>query len=367
MTAEEMFGILKGEFPNSEYTRRATAEKALWEGDTAQGLQILEKLPQKSENDWYTLASVYMAQKKGDKARRAIDSIPDIAAWKDARQQLAASLAFYEGRFQESYAQWKRIADTTFFTQYNLALAAYHANQYAEAVRVGEKLAANATGGNRSNLCRLIGNASFKLKDWKKARSWYLQLSGLQSQDAVVQYNLAVASYNLGQMEDAWKYYQAARQLDPSLSNPDIEKRHAAQTGQAPGSAALSDSTDIWYNQAVDLQAADNDSGASILYLKILERDSAYVKAWNNLGAIHSKHGEIDDAINCYTKSIARRHDLPEAYANLVNLYIALEEFEKAHYWLFKGKFHNPDSPLLQEMETALTDAKRAVNGRVKE
>jgi tetratricopeptide (TPR) repeat protein len=343
---EKMFDILKNEFPGSAYTRRAISEVALVKGDTAQAVEILEKMADKTENDWFSLASIYYARKMDVQARGAIQHIPDVPAWQTARRQLEASAAFYQGRYDEAYTLWKEVKDSTFYTLFNLAVAAYHNQRYRETIGIAEPLVANAVGGDRGKLCRLIGNAAFQLKDWALARSWYLQLSGLESQNAVVQYNLAVAAYNLNDEAEAWKYYQSSRELDPSLSNKDIEKRHAVQSGQ--GSVVGGDSLDMWYNAAIDLQDSGRDSAAETLYVRVLALDSNRVQAWNNLGAIYAGRAELDRAAACYQKSLARRHDLPEAYANLVNVYIAMEDFDSARKWLFKGTFHNPDNETLK-------------------
>jgi tetratricopeptide (TPR) repeat protein len=283
--------------------------------------------------------------------------IPDVASWKTARKQLEASAAFYQGRYDEAYHLWNEVKDSSYYTLYNLAVAAYHAQRYQEAIQAAQHLAKDAFAGDRGKLCRLIGNAAFQLKDWSLARSWYLQLSGIESQNAVVQYNLAVAAYNLNDEAEAWKYYQSSRELDPSLSNKDIEKRHAVQSGQ--GGVGGGDSLDMWYNAAVDLQDSARDSAAETLYVRVLAHDSSRVQAWNNLGAIYAGRGELPRAAECYQRSLARRHDLPEAYANLVNVYIAMEDYDNARKWLFKGNFHNPDNETLKMLADTLTAAQK--------
>ena len=51
----------------------------------------------------------------------------------------------------------------------------------------------------------------------------------------------------------------------------------------------------------------------------------------------YGKRGEIDNAEKAYFKAVEKKHDIPESYANLVNLYIELEEFSKARQWIIKG------------------------------
>lgn len=216
-----------------------------------------------------------------------------------------------------------------------------------------------AAGGDRADLCRLAGNAAFGLKQWKNARQWYLQLSNVEAHNAVVQYNLAVAAYNLGDVDDAWKYYGLARVGDPKISNADIEKRYAAAHGSAVTGQSLISLPDSLYNAAVDMQNAGDDSAAEKIYLQITARDSLYNMAWNNLGTIYGKRGEIEKAEHAYLKAVEKKHDIPETYANLVTLYIELEEFTKARQWLIKGQGHNPDSDLLKDLKEKIVAAEK--------
>lgn len=72
---------------------------------------------------------------------------------------------------------------------------------------------------------------------------------------------------------------------------------------------------------------------------------------------MYGVRGDIDNAENSYTKAIEKRYDIPEAYANLVNLYIELEEFTKARKWIIKGMGHNPGSELLEGLREKITQA----------
>jgi tetratricopeptide (TPR) repeat protein len=157
-------------------------------------------------------------------------------------------------------------------------------------------------------------------------------------------------------MEESWTYYQKARQLDPRVENKDIEKRYQALHSQGAGIAQIMDSVDYWYNTAVTLQDSAHDTTAEAYYKKILEKNPAYYLAWNNLGAIYSGRGELDTAVECYLKSIEKRHDIPEAYANLVNIYIEMKNIKEAQRWIIKGRGHNPDSELLKELEVKVKE-----------
>jgi tetratricopeptide (TPR) repeat protein len=100
-----------------------------------------------------------------------------------------------------------------------------------------------------------------------------------------------------------------------------------------------------------------NDSAAEKLYLQVIAKDPLYSLAWNNLGAIYGKWGEIGKCEQSYQKAIEKKHDIPETYANLVNLYIELEDFSKARKWLIKGQGHNPESEVLKDLQKKIADA----------
>ncbi|MDO5576408.1 MAG: hypothetical protein Q4F84_04960, partial [Fibrobacter sp.] len=114
----------------------------------------------------------------------------------------------------------------------------------------------------------------------------------------------------------------------------------------------------------VELQNAGKDTAAEKMYRKILAKDSLYSLAWNNLGALYGVRGDIDNAEKSYTKAIEKRYDIPEAYANLVNLYIELEEFSKARKWIIKGMGHNPGSELLESLREKIAQAESEVAKR---
>ncbi|MFW6221627.1 MAG: tetratricopeptide repeat protein [Fibrobacterota bacterium] len=357
--AREMLDILEDEFGSSLAAKRAKGEWSLWQGDTLTALKTFEQISDKNENDWYALGRIYATQGNAGQARRAILNLPESPAWNRVRKEIEARISFSEKNYDQAYQRWKELADTSFYLQYNLALSAYHAGRYQEALRIAQAEAKRTKGKDFADVCRLAGNAAFELEKWEDARGWYRQLSAVRARDPIVQYNLAVASYNLDDIEKAHEYYETARKLDSSLENQDIEQRYKALHDTVTTTKEVFDSVDLWYNNAIEMQNDGNDSLAQRLYQKILKSDSTYVRAWNNLGAIYGARGELERAEEAYLKAIERKYDLVEAYANLVNIYIAMEEFKKARILIFKGKAHNPESQLLEEIELQLKDAEK--------
>lgn len=362
--AQEMYKLLKSEFASSDYTKRASAEMSTLKGETATALKELLAIKTKESADWLALAKIYASKGDAQNTNLYLGKLPQESQWIKAANGVKAELAFKEGRFDAAMSLLRASGDTSFVARYNIALAAYNAKNYAEVLNMASRLSSEASGRDHADCARLAGNAAFALKQWDKARSWYNQLSTIEANSSVVQYNLAVAYYNLNDMDKSWIYYERARKLDPKLKNKDIENKYNMSKGIGTDSVQVMDSVDIWYNSAVELQNAGKDTAAEKMYKKILAKDSLYSLAWNNLGALYGVRGDIDNAEKSYTKAIEKRYDIPEAYANLVNLYIELEEFSKARKWIIKGMGHNPGSELLESLREKIAQAESEVAKR---
>jgi tetratricopeptide (TPR) repeat protein len=349
--AKEMLTVLERDFPSSACTRRAQADMSLVKKDTSAALAKLDALTEKDPADWLALARIYAMKKNFPRASQCLDKVPSDPVWEKEKTGVKAQMDFLSGNYAGAMAQWKSLGDTGFAIQYNMALAAFNDKNYGDAFAIAEKIVGKVKGEERADVIRLAGNSAMGQKQWKKAQQYYQQLEDVKRNDPLVQYNLAVICYNLGSMEESWSYYQKARQLDPKIESKDIEKRY--QSIHAPDGSAVAamDSVDIWYNDAVTLQNAGKDTAAEALYKKLLDKNPAYYHGWNNLGAIYSGRGELAQACQCYLKSIEKQHDIPEAYANLVNIYIAMDNYKEAQRWIVKGRGHNPDSEVLKELE----------------
>ena len=224
--AEEMLKILEIEFPQSPYTQRARSEKCLADKDTAEAASILEAIPDKNDEDFAILAFLSITRQKIDSAKKYIERLPKTKGWNATNLQLRASLLFAQGDYNGSYSLFEALHDTSFATAYNMALSAYNAKRYGETIRIANNFLTAVKGENRISICYLAGNAYFAQKKWEQALQMYTPLSVFSSKNALLQYNIAVAYYNLDKIEQAWKYYKAARDLDTNLKSPDIEMKY---------------------------------------------------------------------------------------------------------------------------------------------
>jgi len=352
--ADDALRILRRDCPSSPYTKRAMAEIALRSGDTSRAMDLLNGLPDKEPMDWLTVGRIYAEKGEARQAEECLARVPAGAEWKRDLASVDMILAFRRGDYREVVRSDLASGDTSFTARYNLALAYYQLEKWSDALNLADTLARGATGPDRTDVCRLAGNAAFRLRQWNDALGWYLQLSDVESSNPVVLYNCAVAYYNMGKYDDAFDYYSRARDRDSTIRNVDIERRHAGDTASGAPRISLIDSL---YNAGVALQNAGGDTDAEMLYDSVLARDSLYSMAWNNLGVIYGRRGEINLAEKAYLKAVERRHDIPETYANLVNLYIQLEQYKKARQWLSKGEGYNPESDLWKDLKQRISEA----------
>ena len=364
--AEKMNALLKKEFPSSVYYTRVSAEMDLAKGDTAKALSSYESIKEKDAHDWFAVARVSAALGQKAKAEGALAKVPDDGVWKRDKSVVRARLAFNGGDYKGAYqaykdafnASGKEGAADADALAYNMLFAACKGGMHKEAMEAAEEAVKKAVGNARAEICRTAGDCAAAAKKWADAKTWFTKLSTIEPNNAAVQYNIAVAHYNLGEAEESYNRYQKARELDKKIQNKDIELRYeqfkrggpSQQKEVALSNKTQNDSLETWYNQAVDLQNAKKVDQAEALYRKILEQDPAFSYAWNNLGAIYGARGDLDQAEIAYLKALDAQPS-PEAYANLANVYIAKNENAKAAEIVAKGLEKNPNSAALKQLD----------------
>ncbi len=374
--AEKMYALLKKEFPASIQYARVSAETELLKGDTAKALSSYESIKEKDAHDWFAIARISAALGQKAKAEGALAKVPDDGAWKRDKSVVRARLAFSGGDYKGAYQAYRDAfnasgkdggtgADADALA-YNMLFAAYKGGMHKEAMEAADEAIKKATGGARAEICRTAGDCAVAAKKWADAKTWFTKLSTIEPNNAAAQYNIAVAHYNLGEVEESYNRYQKARELDKKIQNKDIELRYeqlkrggpSQQKEVALSNRTQNDSLDTWYNRAVDLQNAKKVDQAEALYKKILDQDPAFSYAWNNLGAIYGARGDLDQAETAYLKALDAQPS-PETYANLANIYIAKNENAKAAEIVAKGLEKNPNSAALKQLDRKVKGAKK--------
>ncbi|MDR2692998.1 MAG: tetratricopeptide repeat protein [Chitinispirillales bacterium] len=371
--ADKMHALLKKEFPSSVYYSRVSAEMELVKGDTAKALSACESIKEKDAHDWFAVARAAAALGQKAKAESALAKVPDDSVWKREKSVVRARLAFNGGDYRGAYQAYKEAvhasgkeggADADAIA-YNMIFAACKGGMHKEALEAADDAIKKAAGNARAEICRAAGDCAVAAKRWADAKNWFTKLSTAEPNNAAAQYNIAVAHYNLGEVEESYNRYQKARELDRKIQNKDIELRYeqfkrggpSQQKEVALSNRTQNDSLDTWYNRAVGLQNAKKVDQAESLYKKILEQDPAFSYAWNNLGAIYGARGDLDQAEAAYLKALETQPS-PETYANLANIYIAQNDNGKAGEIVAKGLEKNPNSAALKQLERKLRGKK---------
>ncbi|MBN1982324.1 MAG: tetratricopeptide repeat protein [Chitinivibrionales bacterium] len=363
--ADSIYQQLTRGFAQSIHTQRVKADMLLWNRDTIQAKTVFSQMNQKDEYDWLMIATISAEQGDRRGTQEALSHISDALQWKKQKEYIAVRVAFNTGSFDEAFALLLAQHDTSITHRYNKIVAAFGAGKYSYCIDSGKVLSMVAPETMKNSVYRIVGNASIKNKDWQNAKDYFSKIIQTQPRDTIAYYNCAVAFYNLGRIEDSWQYYQKAKALDETLKNSDIEIKYAitvdAQQGDnsesRPAVVESVDSLDSLYNEAVERQKASDTTTAIGLYQKIVAKDRNYWRAWNNLGTIYGAMGNVDKAIEYYKKSAGDNSDVVDGFANLVNVYIALEKYRDAEKWLKRGKKKYPTSELLLTMERQLKEA----------
>ena len=209
---------------NSVEFKRASGEYAVFLKNYQEAARVFETIEKKNLEDYASLAKIYKSLSMPEKMDSVLSKLPEDIKWNRFKRELRSEVAFEKGNFDKAYSILKSQDDTTFIGKYNLALAAYKAEKYDEALSLSLPLIEEATGEDRIKIFRLIGNVSAKLKKWVDAERWFSALSDMSMNDPNALYNIAVACYNLNKIEKSFEYYKKAQKIDPSIKNSDIEK-----------------------------------------------------------------------------------------------------------------------------------------------
>lgn len=99
------------------------------------------------------------------------------------------------------------------------------------------------------------------------------------------------------------------------------------------GSAAYADGNIVaqkHFKNAIKMSVAGNINGALNEYLKAVQIDPLYSKAYNNLGYIYRMKGKKELAIKYYNKALELNPKDDTAYTNLASVYDSLGQYDTA-------------------------------------
>lgn len=358
--AEIVARTLKDSYPNKLETKRVWGELFLIKEKFKEAEEVFSNIPEKTVEDYSALARIYMKMGKESHMNSALEKLPDERKWNKLKKKLRSEIAFTSGNYIDAYQNLKSEKSNTFEDRYNIALLAFKSEDFQTAYDSATNLMKIALGEDKFNLIKLAGNSAIKLNNWKNSDLWWSHYFELKPTESFAAYNVSVAAYNMDNIDKAMEYYKKAQTLNPTIKNIDIENKYNYVHREPVKDSVILEKLDKMYNEAVALQNSGKAEESRKIYLKILEDDGRYYRAWNNLGAIYGAEGELDKAIDCYKNAVSRRADIIDGYANLVNIYLAIEDYVNAERWLKKGYKLEPENQILKQLEAALREAKPA-------
>ena len=127
-----------------------------------------------------------------------------------------------------------------------------------------------------------------------------------------------------------------------SLYKADIEKGSGSARVNYNYGSALSDQADV----TADAKEKQRLYELSAQYLKkATEIYPDYLDAWNNLGIVYKKSGQIQKSIEIYQNNIERDPNYAKNYYNIGTAYYQLKDYKKALEYLTEYTNRIPNSP----------------------
>lgn len=128
-----------------------------------------------------------------------------------------------------------------------------------------------------------------------------------------------------------------------------------------------------YYDQAEEYGDKADYDNAKKYYLKAIKQDPKYVEAYDNLGLVYRRLGELDKAMEYYKKSIEIYPNGPTAHQNLAVVYGLKKDFKSAIKEYEAILEITPNDPegyfglantymMLSQFDDALVNAKKALD-----
>ncbi|WP_155851822.1 tetratricopeptide repeat protein [Chitinivibrio alkaliphilus] len=331
----------------------------------------------------YERGVYYLSQGAYEQARMAVQDLPDTSAGKarvkmqsyllhGARGTAAQYLDSLRAQGVESLPVEELEAllseafiiesDTTVITPEDSTLLYQHIQsmeKQGECTRVIHLVRAYLSFFEEKDLLSVLRRAGACARadsQWKDAHTFYMR-AFRESDAAKDAYYASRACYFLQDHACVKHYYDAALMRDSTLHDSTLE----SATHIAEGAESLPVDTllgrlhdfplDTLYNRAVSFHRRGNISEAVTVYEAITQRDSSFVRAWNNLGVIAADRGEVSKALTFYTKALTKGRGRSEAYKNIVELYLSLNDHDQARMWLKEGLKAYPSDFFLRRLQ----------------
>ncbi len=294
----------------------------------------------------FALGTLYLKLNRLDEASRVFSAL--VAAHPDfppARRNLAAVYA-KQGRTTSALAQYEevlRLEPGHAATQTNIGRLLLSLGRLEAAA--GHLEAARGSRPDDASLLHDLGRVHIRHGDLDRARDLFEQTIAADSTFAGPYFQLGLLEFKSGELAQAERYFKAALIRNPGMAEPYrfLSRTYLRQGRTAAGEAGLQqyervkqveDEIELYEKRLKD-DPFDAQASFGLGYhyarLNLLSRARMYYQhtldiypdhapAWNNMGSLLLRLGQVDAATEAYHRSIASDTTYTEARANLARL-----------------------------------------------
>jgi tetratricopeptide (TPR) repeat protein len=182
-------------------------------------------------------------------------------------------------------------------------------------------------------LC-LKAQEAINQRDWDKAKLYYLQALGHQTDNPDIHYGLATVFFQLRELTSAAHHFREVTRLDPQRAG-------------------------AYVNLGAVLNLLEDLEGALAALRRGIQLDPKRVEGYYNLGLVHKRKGQLDMAISAYREALRLNPRMADACLNLGNIQV-----EKGQYRLAITQYEHALQlrPGWQKASDGLAHAKAALD-----
>jgi len=213
------------------------------------------------------------------------------------------------------------------------AIQAFQSNHFDRADSILKKVL-QADSKNLPAL-HILGLIKASQEKFKEAAELLAKAARISPNDASIQYNLAKAMVDCGEIKESIPHHKKAVELAPNNS-------------------------EAWLNYGKTLSQLGLHEEALINFEKAIALNAHFAEAWSNQGNALHELKRYEEAIDCFDTAINLKSGLTEAWSNKGNTLHQLKRYEEAIDCFDTALSHQPNSAaVLSNKGNALNELKR--------